>query len=86
MGTPMMLSYQMALPSLPVPNLQATVERYLTSMQHLDEVEYDRLKTLSEVSSHALHREATRHMRIRKGVRRTAYFLLSPALRAACIL
>lgn len=47
-GHPLTYSYQSFLPSLPVPSLKATCERYLESVRPLlNDVEYDRIERLA---------------------------------------
>ncbi|XP_063782694.1 carnitine O-palmitoyltransferase 1, muscle isoform [Pseudophryne corroboree] len=63
---PMLYSFQMSLPRLPVPRLEDTIERYLQSVQSLlDEENYNRMKGLAEEFRKDLGRKLQKYLHLK---------------------
>ncbi|XP_075064553.1 carnitine O-palmitoyltransferase 1, muscle isoform [Mixophyes fleayi] len=63
---PMLYSFQMSLPKLPVPRLEDTIERYLQSVQPLlDEEKYSRMKCLAEEFQKDLGRKLQKYLHLK---------------------
>ncbi|KAG8576508.1 hypothetical protein GDO81_009887 [Engystomops pustulosus] len=63
---PMLYSFQMSLPRLPVPRLEETIDRYLQSVQPLlDEEKFNRMKELSEEFQKGLGRKLQKYLHLK---------------------
>uniref|UniRef100_A0A8C5MVR1 Carnitine O-palmitoyltransferase 1, muscle isoform n=1 Tax=Leptobrachium leishanense TaxID=445787 RepID=A0A8C5MVR1_9ANUR len=63
---PMLYSFQMSLPKLPVPPLDDTIERYLQSVEALlDEEKFNRMKTLAEEFKKDLGRKLQKYLHVK---------------------